>query len=442
MNKTKEKRGRIKKLKIKKNKFENKKDNFKSKKALKIFKIKKKKSKNKKTPKIKINKIKKEFLKKKTFKKKVLKSHKNILNAGHRKLNIKKISRKKEVRENKKHIKLDSAEKSGFAEKAIGKASPPEVKQFSEKIKEINLELEKIIIGQKEIVNGLIRALICNGHVLVEGVPGTAKTLIVKALAAISGCKTERIQFTVDLLPTDILGLTIYKENKGFEIVKGPIFTNFLIADEINRAPPKTQSALLEAMQERQITIGKERFPLPEPFLVMATQNPVEQAGVYILPEAQVDRFVFKLLINYPEKAQEREIMKRNVDLKKFEDFNLRKIISPAEIIKMQALAKKIHIGEAIENYITEIVNATRNKKGKYSKYIEWGASPRATIALFLASKAEALMKGRIFVVPEDVKSVALDVLRHRLILTYEAEAENITSDFIIKKILDEIPIL
>ena len=399
MKKIKEKRDRIRKIKKKKDKLENKKDNFKSKKALKIFKIKKKKqtkkAKKKKTQKIKID----------------------------------KISRKKEV----KRISEN---------KSSEKASSIEVKQFSDKIKQINAELEKIIIGQKEIVNGLIRALICNGHVLVEGVPGTAKTLIVKALAAISGCKTERIQFTVDLLPTDILGLTIYKENKGFEIVKGPIFTNFLIADEINRAPPKTQSALLEAMQERQITIGKERFPLPEPFLVMATQNPVEQAGVYILPEAQVDRFVFKLLINYPEKAQEREIMKRNVDLKKFEDFNLRKIISPAEIIKMQALVKKIHIGEAIENYITEIVNATRNKKGKYSKYIEWGASPRATIALFLASKAEALMKGRIFVVPEDVKSVVLDVLRHRLILTYEAEAENITSDFIIKKILDEIPIL
>jgi len=399
MKKIKEKRDRIRKIKKKKDKLENKKDNFKSKKALKIFKIKKKKqtkkAKKKKTQKIKID----------------------------------KISRKKEV----KRISEN---------KSSEKASSIEVKQFSDKIKQINAELEKIIIGQKEIVNGLIRALICNGHVLVEGVPGTAKTLIVKALAAISGCKTERIQFTVDLLPTDILGLTIYKENKGFEIVKGPIFTNFLIADEINRAPPKTQSALLEAMQERQITIGKERFPLPEPFLVMATQNPVEQAGVYILPEAQVDRFVFKLLINYPEKAQEREIMKRNVDLKKFEDFGLKKIISPEEIIKMQALVKKIHIGEAIENYITEIVNATRNKKGKYSKYIEWGASPRATIALFLASKAEALMKGRTFVVPEDVKSVALDVLRHRLILTYEAEAENITSDFIIKKILDEIPIL
>jgi len=340
---------------------------------------------------------------------------------------------KKEIKENKQLP--PGKEKTSHAEKV----SQQEVKKYSEKIKEIKEEIAKVIIGQEKIVEGLIRALICNGHVLVEGVPGTAKTLIVKALGVVSGCQTERIQFTVDLLPTDILGLTIYKEKKGFEIVKGPVFTNFLIADEINRAPPKTQSALLEAMQEKQATIGRETFTLPKPFLVMATQNPVEQAGVYTLPEAQVDRFIFKLLIEYPEKAQEKEIMKRNVDLKRFEDFGLKKIISPAEIIKMQEIVKKIHVSEAIENYITEIVSATRNKQGKYSKYIEWGASPRATIALFLASKAEALMKGRNFVVPEDIKKVALDILRHRIILNYEAEAENITSDILIKKILDEI---
>ena len=345
--------------------------------------------------------------------------------------------------ENKRVLK--TADKSNKIKKEVKenkqpeKVSQQEVKRSSEKIKKIKEEIAKVIIGQGEIVDGLIRALICNGHVLVEGVPGTAKTLIVKSLAVVSGCQTERIQFTVDLLPTDILGLTIYKEKKGFEIVKGPVFTNFLIADEINRAPPKTQSALLEAMQEKQATIGRETFTLPKPFLVMATQNPVEQAGVYTLPEAQVDRFIFKLLIEYPEKAQEKEIMKRNVDLKRFEDFGLKKIISPAEIIKMQEIVKKIHVSEAIENYITEIVSATRNKQGKYSKYIEWGASPRATIALFLASKAEALMKGRNFVVPEDIKKVALDILRHRIILNYEAEAENITSDILIKKILDEI---
>jgi len=356
---------------------------------------------------------------------------KKVLRTVDKSKETKKI--KKEIKENKQLP--PGKEKTSHAEKV----SQQEVKKYSEKIKEIKEEIAKVIIGQEKIVEGLIRALICNGHVLVEGVPGTAKTLIVKSLAVVSGCQTERIQFTVDLLPTDILGLTIYKEKKGFEIVKGPVFTNFLIADEINRAPPKTQSALLEAMQEKQATIGRETFTLPKPFLVMATQNPVEQAGVYTLPEAQVDRFIFKLLIEYPEKAQEKEIMKRNVDLKRFEDFGLKKIISPAEIIKMQEIVKKIHVSEAIENYITEIVSATRNKQGKYSKYIEWGASPRATIALFLASKAEALMKGRNFVVPEDIKKVALDILRHRIILNYEAEAENITSDILIKKILDEI---
>jgi len=322
----------------------------------------------------------------------------------------------------------------------IERVDKKQVKEASEKIKKAKAEMAKIIVGQEKIIDGLLRALICNGHVLVEGIPGIAKTLIVKTLATVSGTDIQRIQFTVDLLPTDIIGLTIYKEKGGFEVMKGPIFTNFLIADEINRAPPKTQSALLEAMQERQVTLGRQRFVLPIPFLVMATQNPIEQSGVYTLPEAQKDRFLFKLIINYPEKEEEKTIMKRNIDLKSFEEFGLKRIISPKEIISMQHLVKEIYLSKEIENYILSIVDATR-ERGEYSKYISYGGSPRSSIGLFIASKAQALMKGRSFVTPEDVKTVAFDVLRHRIILNYEAEAENLTTDKIITGILNKIPV-
>jgi MoxR-like ATPase len=302
-------------------------------------------------------------------------------------------------------------------------------------------ELSKIIVGQEKIIESLLRALICKGHVIVEGVPGMAKTLIVRSLGAISGCSVNRIQFTVDLLPTDIIGLTMYREEKGFETVQGPIFANFVIADEINRAPPKTQSALLESMQEKQVTIGKKTYPLPNPFFVMATQNPLEQAGVYTLPEAQVDRFIFKLLVNYPKKKEEKEIMKKNVNLKNFENFGLKKVVSKKDILGMQEKVNKVYLSDEIEDYIVNIVNATRDKNKEYSRYIEWGASPRASINFFIASKAEALMKGRNYVVPDDIKRIALEVLRHRLILNYEAEAENISSDILIKKIINEIPV-
>ena len=319
------------------------------------------------------------------------------------------------------------------------KISEKEMQGFSGKIKSIQEELKKVIVGQEEIINGLIRGLLCNGHVLVEGVPGTAKTLIIKSLGEISGCKVDRIQFTVDLLPTDITGMTIYTEKKGFEVIKGPVFTNFLVADEINRAPPKTQSALLEAMQEKQVTIGKKTFSLAKPFFVMATQNPLEQAGVYQLPEAQVDRFIFKLLVNYPKKDEEGKIMRQNINLKPFKEFGLKKIISSDDILKMQEAVKKIYLNEDIENYILSIVSATREKDEKLSKYIEWGASPRASINLFIASKAEALMNRRNFVTPNDVKKVAFDVLRHRILLNYEAEAEKITSDKLIEEILKKV---
>lgn len=319
------------------------------------------------------------------------------------------------------------------------RADKNEIKIFSEKIKKLKQEIRKIIIGQDKVVDGLIRALICNGHVILEGVPGTAKTLLIKTLGKVSECEVKRIQFTVDLLPTDIIGITIYKEKKGFKMIKGPIFGNFIIADEINRAPPKTQSALLEAMQERQVTIGRETFILPKPFFVMATKNPIESAGVYSLPEAQLDRFLFRLLINYPKNEEEKLIMKQNADLRDFCDFDLKQVLSKEEIIKMQKIVKKVYLSKDIEDYIIKIVDCTRNKKNKYSKFIEWGASPRASIALFIASKSEALMNGRNFVVPEDVRKVALDVLGHRIVLSYEAEADGISSEKLIEEMLKDI---
>lgn len=378
---------------------------------------------------------------------------KKIIKIPASKVHIKKIINKKP--DNSKHISEDN---SNLLDIEITKIENPEhhkrillpeikenkphkkdIKIFSEKIKELKQEIRKIIIGQDNVIEGLIRALICNGHVILEGVPGTAKTLLIKALGKISDCEVKRIQFTVDLLPTDIIGVTTYKEKKGFKVIKGPIFGNFIIADEINRAPPKTQSALLEAMQERQVTIGRETFPLPKPFFVMATKNPIESAGVYSLPEAQLDRFLFRLLINYPKNEEEKLIMKQNADLKDFEDFDLKQVISKKEIIEMQKIVKKVYLNKKIEDYIIKIVDSTRNKKNRHSKFIEWGASPRASIALFIASKAEALMSGRSFVVPEDVKKVTLDVLGHRIILSYEAEANEISPEKLLEGILKDI---
>jgi MoxR-like ATPase len=315
------------------------------------------------------------------------------------------------------------------------------IKKYSEEILQMKKEIAKAVVGQEDIVNSLIRALICNGHVLIEGVPGIAKTFVIKCLGRVSGCDVKRVQFTVDLLPTDIIGMTIYRQGKGFELSKGPIFANFLIADEINRSPPKTQSALLEAMQEKQVTIGKETLMLPKPFFVMATQNPLEQAGVYTLPEAQIDRFIFKLMMSYPSKEQERAILRQNTDIMSFENFKLKQILNPQVIIDMQELVKEIYIAPEIEEYIVSIVNATRDKKFHYSRFIEWGASPRASISLFMASRAEAMLNGRSYVIPQDVKRVAHDILRHRILLNYEAEAEGLNADKIITEIINDIPI-
>ncbi|RME55447.1 MoxR family ATPase [Candidatus Woesearchaeota archaeon] len=316
--------------------------------------------------------------------------------------------------------------------------------KYSKLLMDVKKEVKKTVIGQEAIVDGFLRGLLANGHVLVEGIPGIAKTLLVRTLAKVTGCQFSRIQFTVDLLPTDIVGLQTYQEGKGFYTIKGPIFANYVLADEINRAPPKTQSALLEAMQEKQATIGKETFPMMNPFFVMATQNPIEQEGTYRLPEAQVDRFIFKLLMPYPTMDEEQLILNTNMTLRKFEDYDLKAVLNPQTILKMQDFVKNIYLDKEIEKYIVRIIDATRypNKyKLKYAKYIDWGASPRASIALFIGAKTQALLKGKQYVTPQHVKDVAYDVLRHRLLLTYEAEAEKITPDMVIKDILSRVPI-
>lgn len=307
----------------------------------------------------------------------------------------------------------------------------------------IRTGMDRRIVGQEHLVDSLLIALLCNGHILLEGVPGLAKTLAIKTLANLVDAKYSRIQFTPDLLPADVLGTQIYSVKKEeFQIKKGPIFANFVLADEINRAPAKVQSALLEAMQERQVTIGEETFKLPDPFLVMATQNPIEQEGTYPLPEAQVDRFLLKVVIGYPKKDEEKLIIRQNI---KSALEPVRPVLDPKEILEVQKIVEKIYIDEKIENYIVDIVFATR-MPAKYGlndlqSLISFGASPRASISLALASRAYAFLQGRGYVIPEDVRAVCHDVMRHRIGLTYEAEANNITSDDIITDILDKVAV-
>jgi len=308
-------------------------------------------------------------------------------------------------------------------------------------IEKVEKELGKIVVGQKEVIHGILNAVLCGGHVLVEGVPGIAKTLLIKAMASVMGCEMKRIQFTVDLLPTDITGITSYTPKKGFEIIKGPVFANFIIADEINRSPPKTQSALLEAMQEKAVTISRKTYKLPEPFFVMANENPIEVSGVYSLPEAQVDRFLFKLIMRYPKQDEEIKILAQNVTMNNFEDFKLNSILSPQKILQLQKRVKEVYSSNEIKDYIVKIVEETRSKDFDYAKYISYGASPRASISMFIASKAEALMKGRNYVVPADVKAIAYSVLRHRIILNYEAEAEKLSTDEIIEHVLSKVKV-
>lgn len=313
----------------------------------------------------------------------------------------------------------------------------------SDFIKLITKGMDQTIVGQKHLVESLLIALLSNGHVLLEGVPGLAKTLAIKTLSQLIDAKYSRIQFTPDLLPADVLGTMVYSVKKEqFEVKKGPIFANFVLADEINRAPAKVQSALLEAMQERQVTIGGDTFPLKDPFLVMATQNPIEQEGTYPLPEAQVDRFLLKVVIGYPTREDEKLIIRQNISNEKREIVPL---VRPEEIIDAQKVAEKIYIDEKIEKYIVDIVFATRFPKdaglADLTNIIAFGASPRASISLAKASRSYALLKGRGYVIPEDVRAVCHDVMRHRVGLTYEAEANNITSDEIISSILDKVEV-
>ena len=326
-----------------------------------------------------------------------------------------------------------------------------DIRELNEKIQResqfidlINMEMSKVIVGQKHMTERLLIGLLSNGHILLEGVPGLAKTLAIKTLASIVDADFSRIQFTPDLLPADLVGTMIYSQKtEEFIVRKGPVFANFVLADEINRSPAKVQSALLEAMQEHQVTIGESTFALPDPFLVMATQNPIEQEGTYPLPEAQVDRFMLKVIIDYPKKEEEKIILRQNIN-KEYPEIH--KVTSTKDILNARKVCREVYLDEKIENYITDIVFASRFpeefKLKKFAGMISYGGSPRASINLALAAKAYAFIKRRGYVIPEDVRAVAPDVMRHRIGLTYEAEAENITTEDIINEILNivEVP--
>ena len=317
------------------------------------------------------------------------------------------------------------------------------IEQKSAFVSNLTMGMNRVIIGQKHLVDTLLIGLLSDGHILLEGVPGLAKTLAIKTLSQLIDAKYSRIQFTPDLLPADVVGTMIYSVQKEqFQVKKGPIFANFVLADEINRAPAKVQSALLEAMQERQVTIGESSFRLDNPFLVMATQNPIEQEGTYPLPEAQVDRFLMKVVIGYPTLEEEKIIIRQNISNQKT---NIVALLKPEEILEVQQIVNQIYVDEKIERYIVDIVFATRFP-GQYglnelTNIISFGASPRASINLAKAARAYAFLRGRGYVVPEDVRAVCHDVMRHRLGLTYEAEANNITADEIISNILDKIEV-
>ena len=323
------------------------------------------------------------------------------------------------------------------------KALNERIQQESSFVDMINMEMNKVIVGQKHLVEGLLIGMLSNGHILLEGVPGLAKTLAINTLATTIDAKFSRIQFTPDLLSADVIGTMIYSQKREEFVVKqGPIFANFILADEINRAPAKVQSALLEAMQERQVTIGDMTYRLPEPFLVMATQNPIEQEGTYPLPEAQVDRFMLKVVIDYPKKEEEKLIVRQNME-KAFPKAST--ILKPEDIIRAREVVKDVYMDEKIEKYIIDIVFATRFPQeaglDKFVSMIAYGGSPRASISLAKAAKAYAFIKRRGYVIPEDVRAVCHDVLRHRIGLTYEAEANNITSEDIINEILNAVEV-
>lgn len=317
------------------------------------------------------------------------------------------------------------------------------IAQESKFIDLLKMEMNKVIVGQEKLSERLIIALLANGHILLEGVPGLAKTLAINTLATCVDVNFSRIQFTPDLLPADLVGTLVYSQkNEEFTIKKGPIFSNFILADEINRAPAKVQSALLEVMQERQVTIGDTTYKMEEPFLVLATQNPIEQEGTYPLPEAQVDRFMLKVVIDYPKKEEEKRIIRQNIQKEKIV---VNPVISPKDIINARELVKDIYLDEKIENYIVDLVFATRDPEaaglGSLKNYIEFGVSPRASISMAIAARAYAFIHHRGYVIPEDVREVCHDVLRHRIGLSYEAEAENITAQHVISEILNKVEV-
>jgi len=317
------------------------------------------------------------------------------------------------------------------------------VEHFVQQYKKLNSEIGKVIVGQEDVVNQVLMSVFSKGHALLVGVPGLAKTLLVNTIADTLGLSFKRIQFTPDLMPSDIIGSEILDENRNFKFIKGPIFANIILADEINRSPAKVQSALLEAMQEKQVTIGETTFNLDKPFLVLATQNPVDQEGTYSLPEAQVDRFMMKVFVNYPTKEEELEIMRRISNMQF--NFDVNTVLTKEDIFEIRGEVNKVKISESLEKYIIELVSSTRKPKeyklDHEAQYIQFGASPRASINLNLASKAMAYFDGRDYVLPEDIKEVALDVMNHRILLNYEAEADNVKTADIIKTILSKIPI-
>jgi MoxR-like ATPase len=320
-----------------------------------------------------------------------------------------------------------------------------QIRMDSAFLEDLKKETQKVIVGQEQMIDRLLLGLLTNGHVLLEGLPGLAKTMAIKALSKAINSKFSRIQFTPDLLPADIIGTMIYNPSLNeFTVRKGPIFANLILTDEINRAPAKVQSALLEAMQEKQVTIGNETFFLEEPFLVLATQNPIEQEGTYPLPEAQVDRFMLKVKIGYPSLSEEKEIIRRSL-LDENPENTIRAVVQPADILKARQSVKKIYMDEKIERYILDIVFATRYPEnyglGELSNLIQYGASPRASVNLAIAGKANAFLHRRGFVIPEDIRQICPDILRHRIGLTYEAEAENMTQEDIITKILNKIEV-
>ena len=310
------------------------------------------------------------------------------------------------------------------------------IKEKSLRWQDLKNEVKKAIVGQDYVIDRIFIGLLCNGHILLEGVPGLAKTTLIKSIAQAIGLSFQRIQFTPDLLPADLVGTMVYNpKTQEFQTKKGPIFAHLILADEINRAPAKVQSALLEAMQEHQVTIGDATYPLEQPFLVLATQNPIDQEGTYRLPEAQMDRFMFKVVMTYPKMAEEKEVV-----VKAFNPKEIYKTVEKEEIAQAQALVKQVYIDDKVVDYILSIVFATRNPKehglDDVHNFIEYGASPRATLALTYAAKAHAFLKKRHFVIPDDIKAVAPDILRHRIMLTYEAEAENVTTDLLLQKVL------